>query len=68
MDAETGRIKCIDTGSEKLRKAYAAGFAERVNHFRSAFQKNGADTISISTRDNYMRALMNLFQRRIKKV
>jgi uncharacterized protein (DUF58 family) len=68
MDSETGATICINSSDSKVRQAYAKSFAERVGEFKTLFNKNGADTVSISTRDNYIRMLMLLFERRTKRI
>jgi uncharacterized protein (DUF58 family) len=68
IDAETGKTICLDTSSDTVRSIYGKRFAERKDRFETSFQKSGADTVSVSTRDNYIRALMLLFERRTKRV
>lgn len=67
-DAETGNIICVDTSNPRLRLTYARRSAEAVDRFEDIFQRSGVDTVSISTRDNYIRILMSLFERRLKRV
>jgi uncharacterized protein (DUF58 family) len=68
MDSESGATMCVDSTNAKVRQAYAKRFTERVVNFQTIFSKNGADTVSISTRDNYIRMLMLLFERRTKRI
>lgn len=67
-DAETGKTICVNTSNPQVRQLYAKRNAERKDHFESVFLRSGADTVSISTRDNYIRVLMSLFERRTKRV
>lgn len=66
-DAETGEVRCIDTSSVKVRRTYAQRFMERIEYFESAFKRNNADSVIVGTRDNYIRMLMKLFERRMKR-
>ncbi len=66
LDAETGKVRWIDTSIKKVREDYAKWFAENQDYFRSNFLKSGSDTISICTDDSYEKALHQFFRRRSK--
>jgi uncharacterized protein (DUF58 family) len=63
-DAETGRIKWIDTSSRKLREQYAGWHKEHLDYFQAAFRKSGASTMNIRTNESYVDALHKFFQQR----
>ncbi|MGB3075363.1 MAG: VWA domain-containing protein, partial [Chitinophagales bacterium] len=68
QDAETGKIKCIDTSGSAIKKQYAKKYADHLQAVTSTFQRSGIDYVSINTHDNYIRALMMLFERRTKRI
>ena len=63
-DAETGHESYIDTSSKRLRQAYARNWIERQEYLRNTFTKSNVDSVSISTSDDYVKKLMNLFAQR----
>ena len=64
-DAETGHEMLIDTSSKKLRQAHAKYFSERQTKLRETFNKSSVDWISIATNEDYVKAMMLLFNRRM---
>lgn len=67
IDDETGVKKVIDTSDVQTRSAYAKYFIESVNRFTGTFAKAKSDTISISTEDDYIKALQLFFKRRSRR-
>ena len=65
-DAETGHEMLIDTSSKKLRLAHVKYFMERQEQLRKTFSKCNVDWISIATNDDYVKAMMMLFNQRSK--
>jgi uncharacterized protein (DUF58 family) len=63
-DAETGRESWINTSSADTRKAYKQWWTNRQNEMNNAFKKSKVDSISISTEEDYVKALINLFNKR----
>ncbi len=63
-DAETDKLIWINTSNSELRKKVNAGFLKHVDENKSIFVKSGAEFRSISTTDNYIQTLMNLFSQR----
>lgn len=61
-DAETGERIWIDTAVHSVRNEYAASWKERQDALSALFTKAGVNTISIRTDEDYVRALMRLFQ------
>lgn len=63
-DAETGERLWIDTGDKRLRKSYKHQWNERQLQLQKIFKQSGVDSVSMSTADDYVRALMRLFKLR----
>ena len=63
-DFETGAENWVDTSSARVRKAYAQWWQERQKGLRDTFIKCGVDNVSISTDQDYVRALLALFKMR----
>ncbi|MDE6006872.1 MAG: DUF58 domain-containing protein [Muribaculaceae bacterium] len=63
-DMETGRDIWVDTGSSKVRKAYAKEWYERQQVFASCTQRSGVDVVSVTTDEDFVKALLGLFRRR----
>ena len=67
VDEETGLKKIIDTSDAVTRSAYTKHFNQSVSKFNDTFAKAKSDTISISTEDDYIKALQLFFKRRSKR-
>ena len=63
-DAETGHEMYIDTSSKKLRLAHTRYWMEREETLRQTFAKSKVDWVSVSTSDDYVKAMMLLFAQR----
>jgi len=63
-DAETGEVVLADASSKALRKSYAQWWEKQQARLADSFRKSQVDNISISTEDDYVKALMNLFNLR----
>lgn len=63
-DAETGERLWVDTGDRRLRLAYRNHWNERQLELQKTFVRAGVDWVSMSTADDYVRALLSLFKRR----
>jgi uncharacterized protein (DUF58 family) len=64
LDAETGEIIWTDTNSPAVRAAHSKFYENNIEYFRQSFWKNGADTVSISTQESYVKALLQFFRSR----
>ncbi|MBR5695276.1 MAG: DUF58 domain-containing protein [Paludibacteraceae bacterium] len=64
-DAETGEDLWIDTSNAKTRNIYHANWKERQERIKQTFSHCGVDSITISTDEDYVKALMKLFQQRM---
>jgi uncharacterized protein (DUF58 family) len=63
-DAESGLEKWINTSSARTRKAYRQWWTGRQNEMDNTFKKSKVDSVSISTEEDYVKALINLFNKR----
>ena len=64
IDAETGKSIILDTSSKKIRNAYHQRFKDRDSALRNLFGKSQVDSGHISTGEDYVRPLMQLFKMR----
>ena len=63
-DAETGQERWIDSSSKRVREAYRTWGDKRQAEMNAAFQKSRIDAVSIRTEDDYVKALLALFDKR----
>ena len=66
-DAESNRVLWMDTSRESVRNHYSQHYNENMEYFNKTFLKSGSDTISISTDDSYINALLKFFKKRGNK-
>lgn len=63
-DMETGADRWIDTSSKRVRKAFDKAWYERQQKLSSVTGKCGVDLASVSTDEDYVKALLALFRNR----
>jgi hypothetical protein len=63
-DAETGQRIWVDTSDKRLRTTYKHAWGESQLALQKSFTKSGVDSVSMSTSEDYVRALMKLFKMR----
>lgn len=63
-DAETGTERWIDSGSARVREAYKTWWENRQATMSDTFKKCRVDAVSIRTEDDYVKALIALFDKR----
>ncbi len=63
-DAESGAVHWIDTDSKRVRDRYAKWYEENMDYFGSSFRKSGADTLSVETTEDYVKAMLRFFKGR----
>lgn len=63
-DAENGSEWQVDTSSNYVRQAYQKWWSDQQAHLQDIFRKSKVDSISVSTDDDYVKALINLFNLR----
>lgn len=64
QDMETGKLQWVDTSSSKVRKAYERAWYGRQQKVAGVTTKCGVDLISISTDEDYVKALLKFFKNR----
>ena len=63
-DPETGDSRWVNTSNKKIREHYRAQALKLQARTRDALRRAGVDHAVISTREGYVRPLMNLFRQR----
>jgi len=63
-DAESGERIWVDTSNKRLRTTYKHAWGESQLALQKSFTKSGVDLVSMSTSEDYVRALMKLFKMR----
>lgn len=66
-DLETGATRWVDTSSAKVRKAYDKWWYARQQHMVESLRRAHVDSASISTDEDYVKALLSLFKNRRSK-
>lgn len=66
-DPETGKPGVVDTGSARVRAAYAAQEEESIRGMREAARKAGVDLLELSTGEPYERPLVRFFRDRARR-
>lgn len=64
IDAETGTLKLVNTGSKKVRNAYAKFHLEKVSYFKETFKKSGCGVLDCRVDESYVKKLLGYFKRR----
>lgn len=63
-DAETGSEQWVDSSSANVRQAYRNWWQSRQQKMDESFKKCRVDSVSICTEDDYVKALIALFDKR----
>lgn len=63
-DLERGTDRWLDTSSSSARKAYAKAWYERQQRLASVTASSGVDLASVTTDEDFVKALLGLFRRR----
>lgn len=64
LDAETGKVQLINTGSKTVRMNYEKHYQERVAYFKDIFSKSGAGVVNTRVDENYVTKLLGYFKSR----
>ncbi|MDE7467139.1 MAG: DUF58 domain-containing protein [Muribaculaceae bacterium] len=64
-DLETGNTRWVDTGSSRVRKAYAKWWYDRQQAMSEQLKKSRVNFTSVATDEDYVKALMGLFKKRV---
>ena len=63
-DNETGNVMWADTSDKNFRKQFAVNCLKFEDELKDVFNRSGVDTTNITTHENYVKPLMNLFKNR----
>lgn len=63
-DAESGKTAYLDTDSEKVREWHAASWRRASERLNGMFKRSEIDNAEISTSDDYVKKLVQLFRMR----
>ncbi|MBN1300541.1 MAG: DUF58 domain-containing protein [Melioribacteraceae bacterium] len=66
-DAETGKIRYIDTSNSEVRKNFYNAIQYHDNLRREVFIKSGLDSVNINIGESYIKPLVNFFKAREKR-
>jgi uncharacterized protein (DUF58 family) len=64
MDAETRRMRWIDTDDKGAKRLYGEVFDTYRKYCKQSFQKSGASLLSVRTDEDYVRVLQGFFKGR----
>jgi len=67
-DAETGERRLVDTGSERVRKAWTEREIDRRRKLARLFRTSGIDSIELLTTQPYDRPLLGFFRARERRL
>ena len=63
-DMESGLDRWVDTSSKKIRKAYEKSWYDRQQKIHDIVGRCGVDMISLTTSEDFVKALLGLFRKR----
>jgi len=63
-DAETGEQLFVDTHDTKFRRRFAEAVQRREDELQAAFKRTGVDVLSLSTRDDLVKAIVRFAKQR----
>jgi uncharacterized protein (DUF58 family) len=63
-DAETGKLRWVDTLSAMVREQYSSWWKAHDKALGDLFVKSGIDAVSINTAEDYVKPLIKLFKKR----
>lgn len=63
-DAETGQEQWVDTSSRSVRDAYNQWWKQMQERMQDAFMRSKVDSVSVSTDQDFVPALLALFKKR----
>lgn len=64
LDAETGTIQLVDTGSKSVRMNYEKYYHDRVTYFKEIFSKSGSGVVNTRVDESYVTKLLGYFKSR----
>ncbi len=67
-DAETGQVVEMNTSSRKAQETFSAAAEARLARLRHLLRRSGLDSIEARTDQPYLRALMQFFETRVRRL
>jgi uncharacterized protein (DUF58 family) len=64
LDAETGAVELINTGSKAVRMNYEKQYRDKVNYFKETFSKSGSGVVNTRVDESYVTKLLSYFKSR----
>jgi uncharacterized protein (DUF58 family) len=64
LDAESGKIELINTGSKTVRMNFEKYYSEKVKYFKETFSKSGSGVVNTRVDENYVTKLLGYFKSR----
>ncbi len=64
LDAESGEIQLVNTGSKSVRLEYEKHYREKVNYFKETFRKSGSGIVDTRVDESYVTKLLSYFKSR----
>ena len=64
LDAETGQIQLVNTGSKSVRMNYEKQYHNKVNYFKETFSKSGSGVVNTRVDESYVTKLLGYFKSR----
>ena len=62
LDAETGLVQLINTGSKKTRTNYKMNAARLLDYYTTTFKRSGGGTINTRVDESYVKKLLGYFK------
>jgi uncharacterized protein (DUF58 family) len=64
LDAETGKVQLVDTGSKSVRFNYEKHYNDQLNYFKETFSKSGSGVVNTRVDESYVTKLLGYFKSR----
>lgn len=64
LDAETGVVEMVNTGSKSTRMQFEKNYRDHVKYFQETFSKCGAGTVNTRVDESYVTKLLTYFKSR----
>ncbi len=64
LDAETGEIQLVNTGSKAIRMEYEKEYQSKVDYFIETFRKSGSGFVNTRVDESYVTKLLSYFKSR----
>ena len=64
QDAETRKLRLVNTQSKSVRNAYGDYYRQRIAYFKETFTKSGCGVLSCRVDESYVKKLLGYFKRR----